>query len=611
MPRDDQATKPDAALAVTAILPSGTLPRAPTTPEGEVPASRLSARYRLGPVLGHGGMGEVLTATDQQIGREVAIKRIRTGYQSGDGEQRFLREARIQGRLEHPAIVPVHELSTDADGQPYFVMKKLAGETLASVLGRRSPVASRQRLLRAFVDVCLAIEFAHTKGVVHRDLKPANIMLGDFGEVYVLDWGVARIRDDVADPARPPIDSASVAPGDQLETVTGTMLGTPGYMAPEQIRGDDKLDGRADVYALGAILFEILVGLPLHPPGPLALNTTLVGIELRPSRRAPELALPPELDAVVERACALEPAERFATARELADKVTAFLDGDRDVAARKQLAAGHLERARTALAAPRAIEDETARKLALREASSAFALDPTAEEASRLVTRLMLTPPTETPAEVEAALATQDTEVARTQATLGTWAILGYLLFLPVLYFIGVRDGSYVVAYVALVLACAGTTYYLSKATAIGPGLIAIVLIGEALLVALFARIFSPFLIAPGVAGATLMAFAQHPRWGRVSVMWGAMTAGVLVPFILEQAGVLERTMRFVGDTVELHSPALLVHELPTQLGLCLYVPVMLFVAVYFTRQNARAQREAMRLIEIQKWQLRQLMPAG
>jgi serine/threonine-protein kinase len=607
MPSDDPAAKADDAHAVTAVLPLDAPPR---LPPDRGPPNRLSVRYRVGAVIGRGGMGEVITATDQQIGREVAIKRIRSGYETGDGERRFLREARIQGRLEHPAIVPVHELSTDADGQPYFVMKKLAGETLASVLGRRNTTVSRQRLLRAFADVCLAIEFAHTRGVVHRDLKPANIMLGDFGEVYVLDWGVARIRDDAPDPARPPIDSASVEPGAEHATVTGTMLGTPGYMAPEQIRGDEQLDGRADVYALGCILFEILAGLPLHPPGPVALNTTLVGLDACPSRRAPDRDIGPELDAIVERACGLEPAERFATARELADRVIAFLDGDRDVAARKQLAAAHLDRARAALVAPRAIEDEAARKLALREASSAFALDPTATEATQLVTRLMLTPPTATPPEVEAALAIQDTEVARTQARLGTGAILGYLAFLPILYFIGVRDPSYVVAYVAIVLACAATTWHVSRARAIGPGLIVAVLFGEVALVALFARIFSPFLIAPGVAGATLMAFAQHPRFGRVSVMWGAMTAGVLVPFILEQVGVLERTMRFVGDTLELHSPALLVHELPTQLGLSIYVPVMLFVAVFFTRQNARAQREAMRLIEIQKWQLRQLMPA-
>jgi eukaryotic-like serine/threonine-protein kinase len=590
--------------ALTETLPGA----APPTPRDIVDDSHgaLGARYQLGGVIGRGGMGEVMVATDRQIGREVAIKRIRDGLQTDDRHRRFLREAQIQGGLEHPAIVPVHELSTDDAGRPYFVMKKLAGDTLADVL-TRTPPPPRQRLLRAFTDVCLAIELAHTRGVIHRDLKPANIMLGDFGEVYVLDWGVARVRDDGRDPARPAIDSASDAPADL--TATGALLGTPGYMAPEQIRGDAALDHRADLYALGAILFEILTGAPLHPPGTLALHTTLAGIETRPSARAPELAIGPELDAIVARACAMDPDDRFASARELADQVTAYLDGDRDVAARKQLAAAHLARARAALLPAHAIDDPVARRLALREASSAFALDPTADEASRIVTRLMLAPPRETPAEVEAALTALDTDTARRQARLGTGAILGYLGFLPILYFIGIRDLGYLAAYIGLVVASAATTWRLSRAAAIRWPIITAVVLGQAALVALYARIFSPFLIAPGVAGATLMAFAQHPRWGRVGVLWAAMTAAVLVPYLLERAGVLVTTMRFVGDTLVLRSPALLVHARATELGLSIYVPTMLFVCVFFARQNSRAQREAQRLLEIQKWQLRQLMP--
>src|SRR5262249_6203432 len=147
-------------------------------------------------------MGEVLSARDEQIGRPVAIKRLRVKDPSNEILARFLREARIQGRLEHPAVVPVHELWNDG-GQAFFVMKQLAGMTLADVIPKLAMRDARaledfplSRLLRAFVDVCLAIEFAHTRRVVHRDLKPANIVLGDFGEVYVLDWGIARITED-------------------------------------------------------------------------------------------------------------------------------------------------------------------------------------------------------------------------------------------------------------------------------------------------------------------------------------------------------------------------------------------------------------------------------
>src|SRR5262249_8384685 len=149
---------------------------------------------------------------------------------------RFLREARIQARLDHPAIVPVYEHGHDGKGRPYFTMKPLAGVTLETVLS--SGERTLQQLLRAFVDVCNAIEFAHARGVVHRDLKPANIMLGHFGEVHVIDWGVALADEDAPEPPE-------------------VIVGTPGYMSPEQLHGE-LVTSAADVYALGAMLFEIL-----------------------------------------------------------------------------------------------------------------------------------------------------------------------------------------------------------------------------------------------------------------------------------------------------------------------------------------------------------------
>src|SRR5690349_14585720 len=163
-----------------------------------------AGRCRFGGRLGEGGMGEVLLAHDEHIGRDVAVKRIRASEPTAEELSRFLREARVQGRLEHPAVVPVHDLAVDRDGRPFFVMKRLSGTTLLELLGRlrADPAADgatvRRRMLRAFADVCLAIEFAHSRGIVHRDLKPANIMLGDFGEVYVLDWGVARALTEAA-----------------------------------------------------------------------------------------------------------------------------------------------------------------------------------------------------------------------------------------------------------------------------------------------------------------------------------------------------------------------------------------------------------------------------
>ena len=155
---------------------------------GAAPEPRIGAeRYRIGERIGRGGMGEVLAARDEHLGREVAIKRMRAEAPTAIQMTRFLHEARIQGRLDHPAIVPVHDVGFDGRGRPYFAMKKLAGTTLSAILKARE--APRRRLLRAFADVCLAVEFAHVRGVIHRDLKPDNVILGDSGEVYVLDWG--------------------------------------------------------------------------------------------------------------------------------------------------------------------------------------------------------------------------------------------------------------------------------------------------------------------------------------------------------------------------------------------------------------------------------------
>src|SRR5664279_1075390 len=214
----------DATLSPSRALEVGATQASPTTNPG---TGALPARYRLAGSLGHGGMGEVLLATDTQIDREVAIKRMLIDP-TGPAVARFLREAKVQGRLDHPAIVPVYELAHDTEGRPFFVMKRLVGVTLADVLARHTGDLryTRQKLLRAFADVCLAVELAHSRGVIHRDLKPANIMLGDFGEVYVLDWGIARVVGET-DP-----ELHSPATGDQQLTQAGAILGTPGYMAP-------------------------------------------------------------------------------------------------------------------------------------------------------------------------------------------------------------------------------------------------------------------------------------------------------------------------------------------------------------------------------------------
>ena len=413
-----------------------------------------NARYLMRDMLGRGGMGDVLLATDAQIGRDVAVKRMRD--RRSTSVARFLREARIQGRLDHPAIVPVHEVAVDAENRPYFVMKRLTGTTLADILAARGHVSLEtssidkhplSRLLRAYSDVCLAVEFAHTRGVIHRDLKPANIMLGDFGEVYVLDWGVARVIGDDA------IESLEIEPskGPAGATEAGTVLGTIGYMPPEQLRGM-AIDRRADVYALGCILFEILAGQPLHPPG--ELTAAFDDYDARPSVRAPTRDVPPELEALVVRATAPEPENRPKTARELSDRVQRYLDGDRDIALRRRLAREQLLAARASLidddsvsmttsAITRKPPDPAQRRAAMQHAGRALALDPSSTEAAALVGRIMLEPPRETPPEVDAELTAIDNVNFRAQARIAFVAFLSYLVFLPLMLWVGLDDLRY------------------------------------------------------------------------------------------------------------------------------------------------------------------------
>ena len=308
---------------------------------GELLAIRTDERYDLREVLGKGGMGEVWLAADRQIGRDVAIKVARAGI-DGDGLARFIREARIQGQLDHPAVVPVHDLGI-RDGATYFTMKRVRGETLATLCGllatgdvevRRR--ATPRRLLTAFVSACHAVELAHARGILHRDLKPANIMLGDHGEVYVLDWGLAKIA-GVSDGA--PSTAPSLPPGlDGALTEAGQYLGTPGYMAPEQARGEP-LDERADVYALGATLYQVLTG--ALPYGDRDADATLAALRAGPpppiTSREPRV--PDDLAAIVGKAMARAPADRYPTGRELAEDLHRYQTG--------RLVAAHRYRATT------------------------------------------------------------------------------------------------------------------------------------------------------------------------------------------------------------------------------------------------------------------------
>lgn len=219
-------------------------------------------RYQVRGELARGGVGVVLLAHDNDIGRDLAVKVLHEDLADDPALlQRFVEEAQIGGQLQHPGIVPVYELGLDLRQRPFFTMKLVQGETLAALLDRRAePGEDLPRWLSVFARVCETVAYAHARGVVHRDLKPGNIMVGEFGEVLVMDWGFAKVlgRGDDAK------DTAQVAPtSDTSVSIAGNVLGTPAYMPPEQAAGEVAgLDARADVFALGAILGQILTGRP-------------------------------------------------------------------------------------------------------------------------------------------------------------------------------------------------------------------------------------------------------------------------------------------------------------------------------------------------------------
>lgn len=353
--RDDEAADPLATVDQ----------HAPTRATADRPRDRphesaWQAKGRYVPLRPHakGGLGEVFVARDEELGREVALKAIQERLADDPTNRaRFIREAEITGNLEHPGIVPIYGLGQSADGRPYYAMRFIEGETLAAAINRFhssvEPIhAPGERsvallaLLRRFNDVCNAIDYAHSKGILHRDLKPSNVMLGLHGETLVVDWGLAKfMNQDSAEPSSPGDAAALVTDSASDQTLPGSTVGTPAFMSPEQASGRlEDLGPRSDIYNLGATLYYLLTGQAPFDHAPAGVLLTKVQ---RGDFRSPSAAalgpVPPALEAICLKAMALSPSDRYATTRAIAEDIERWI-ADEPVSAQPESRLARLAR---------------------------------------------------------------------------------------------------------------------------------------------------------------------------------------------------------------------------------------------------------------------------
>jgi serine/threonine-protein kinase len=449
-------------------------------------------------------------------------------------------------------------------------------------------------LLRALVDVCLAIDLAHARHIVHRDLKPANIMLGDYGEVYVLDWGVARVLEHEES-----IQLSDLpAPSQETGTQAGQLLGTPGYMAPEQIIGED-VGPPADIYALGSILFEILAGETLHPRGGSAMTSTLGDVDTSPAHRRPERNVPPELDAACREALAKEPAKR-PTARALADRIQSYLDGDRDVERRRALA---LEE----LAAARAAHANGDRARTMKHAGRAMTLDPSCVEAIELATRLIVEPPATVPPEVAKQLEDEEDRLMRERSRRALRAFVFFYALTPLLPMLDVGNWATVVAIYIVITGQIVISFVNWKVRRVP---LWVYLAYQLVVVAAFSRLASPFILTPVLTAGMLMSFASIPwlsdrRWALVA--WSVIAG--LVPFAVEAVELSGSTWHMTANGMLIHGTAFQQQTYFDAVMVSVANIAIVTLIGNFVIGIARDRRKATRDHYVQAWHLEQLLP--
>jgi len=552
-------------------------------------------RYTPGDLLGEGGMGEVRAHHDVRIGRDVAIKSLLLEVRdSSRHRERFLFEARVQGQLEHPGVVPVYEIGKLDDGSEYLSMKRLTGQTLRKVIndlraGDRATMAqfSRRKLLSTFQSLCMAVDYAHQSGVVHRDIKPTNIMLGDYGEVYLLDWGVAKL-----------IEAENKRGGSALDlershdkTEVGEVLGTPGYMSPEQATGTGLVDQRSDVFSLGAILFELLTLERLVPyqEGDLTELTLLGGYDAHISERFPEIDVPLELEQICVDATQHDPDDRSTSARAMNDAIERFVEGEGDAKRRQSMSRKHTRAAIRALSQARGVgedgrevvppPDEQAehRRRAIQEAQKALALDPNNTVALQTMMRVMTDAPTDPSPDALRALRTAEHTSLRLTSRRGAVGYFIVVANLGMAAALGVRNVAMFALPLALLLGASALSLIASRQAApdrrFAFPAIALASAGFALT----GSMFGPFVVTPLLCAVhvVLVAVLLDRSIRTFAVVCSALA--VFIPLGLQISGVVDASWIFRDGVVEIVPRVL---ELPETATVAFLVTVLVGAVV-------------------------------
>jgi eukaryotic-like serine/threonine-protein kinase len=560
----------------------------------EADLGTTNTRYTEGNVLGAGGMGKVVLARDARIGRDVALKILHPQHELDPAERaRFLREAQVQGQLEHPSIVPVYDIDRRDDGTTFFTMRRVLGRTLAAIIddlkkGNAEAIQkyTQRVLLQAFATVCLTIDYAHKRNVIHRDLKPANIMLGEYGEVYVLDWGLARM----IDPDAPVGDVPRLS-------VPGAMMGTPLYMPPEQM-ADPDVDKTADVFSLGMILFEILTLQRCRDPRAL-----YAPVEARPSVRVPHMNIAPELEAICVQATQSLVVDRFQSAREIEEAIARYLEGDRDREQRRSIAARHAERAREALATT----GDEAEQEALRHLMRAIALEPTNREHVAQLAEIIGTPPRTKPPEIVKEIEDASQDLIRAGGRYGLIAMSSWFLFFPFVLWLGIRRVDYMIAIAIPIALTVIAGFWVSRRKRNGYvsqcAAMSMLVIGGMTL----SRLFGPLILVPTLFATWAIVSQAYPYafLRRFALITSSLV--VAVPLVLELAGVLPPSYSFQNGRFEI---------LPQMTDLP-HTPVMVFLgvasiatallpALFVERMRVDLSRSQEREL-MQNWKLRRM----